>query len=202
MNKPKIGHAVTVGYRQGKVIDITVNNGNTLYIVQTDTDRVAVTLAGLAKSNELLSNKELNKIDRAADSRKPLIHDLLLALNNEKDPIWYEAKCRGDYDPEAWWLDWNIDDNDLPRLARALTICSECPVKAECYTVGSTQSEIMTGIWGGLLPGERIIKAYGAPRRTQAQRVKMDIATKVRRRVNDFIHKQMRDKVMVLWSAK
>jgi hypothetical protein len=192
MNKPRIGTAVTVGLEAGIVEDITVNNGNTLYIVQTDTRRVAVTEAGLERSNELLSDRELNKIERAADSRKPLANALLLAIKPDKDPIWYDASCNGDPDPEAWWLDYNIDDIDIPRLGRALTMCGTCPVREQCLQVGLSDSEINTGIWGGLFPGERIIARYGAPRRTRVQREKMATAVKVRRRVELWLHKQMR----------
>lgn len=201
MSKPRIGTAVTVGLRAGMVIDITVNNGNTLYIVETDTDTVAVTEAGLEKSNEMLSDRELNKIDRAADSRKPLAHALLLAIKPDKDPIWYDAACNGDPDLEAWWLDYNIDDIDIPRLGRALTMCGTCPVREQCLQVGLSDSEINTGIWGGLFPGERIIARYGAPRRARVQREKMATAVKVRKRVESWLHQQMR-KELTIWSSK
>jgi WhiB family redox-sensing transcriptional regulator len=201
MNKPRIGTAVTVGLEAGIVEDITVNNGNTLYIVQTDTRRVAVTEAGLERSNALLSDRELNKIDRAADSRKPLAHALLLAIKPDRDPIWYDAACNGDPDPEAWWLDHNIDDIDVPRLGRALTMCSKCPVREQCLQVGLSDSEINTGIWGGMLPGERIIARYGAPRRTRVQRVKMETAAKVRQRVELWLHQQLR-KEFTIWSSR
>jgi hypothetical protein len=201
MSKPRIGTAVTVGLEAGIVEHITGNNGNTLYIVQTDTRRVAVTEAGLERSNALLSNKELNKIDRAADSRKPLAHALLLAIKPDKDPIWYDAACNGDSDPEAWWLDYNIEDIDVPRLGRALTMCGTCPVREQCLQVGLSDSEINTGIWGGMLPGERIIARYGAPRRTRGQRVKMATAVKVRKRVELWLHQQLR-KEFTIWSSK
>lgn len=201
MSKPRIGTAVTVGLEAGIVENITVNNGNTLYIVQTDTRRVAVTEAGLERSNALLSDRELNKIDRAADSRKPLAHALLLAIKPDKDPIWYDAACNGDPDPEAWWLDYNIDDIDVPRLGRALAMCGKCPVREQCLQVGLSDSEINTGIWGGMLPGERIIARYGAPRRTRVQRVKMETAAKVRQRVELWLHQQLR-KEFTIWSSK
>jgi hypothetical protein len=201
MSKPTIGTAVTVGLEAGIVEDITVNNGNTLYIVQTDTRRVAVTEAGLERSNALLSDRELNKIDRAADSRKPIAHALLLAIKPDKDPIWYDAACNGDPDPEAWWLDHNVDDTDLPRLARALTMCGTCPVREQCLQVGLSDSEINIGIWGGMLPGERIITRHGAPRRSRVQRERMATAEKVRRRVELWLHKQMRREITI-WASK
>lgn len=201
MSKPRIGSTVTVGLESGTVKDITVNNGNTLYIVQTDTRRVAVTEAGLERSNALLSDRELNKIDRAADSRKPIAHALLLAIKPDKDPIWYDAACNGDSDPEAWWLDFNIENIDIPRLGRALTMCRSCPVQQQCLRVGLSDSEINTGIWGGLLPGERIIVKHGAPRRTRVQRDKMATAVKVRQRVEIWLHQQLR-KEFTIWSSK
>jgi len=201
MGKPRIGTAVSVGLEAGIVEDITVNNGNTLYIVQTDTKRVAVTEAGLEKSNEMISRKELNKQERAVDTRKPLPDELILALNLDGDPIWYEANCNGDQDPDAWFLDHNVEDQDIPRLARALTLCGTCPVKEQCLKVGLTDLEINTGLWGGLLPGERIIVRYGASRRGVAQRTKMKVAFTVRQRVKAWIHEQMREELK-LWVGK
>lgn len=201
MSKPRIGTAVTVGLNAGMVTDITVNNGNTLYIVETDTGTVAVTEAGLEKSNEMMSRKELNKQERAVDTRKPLPDELILALNLDGDPIWYEANCNGDHDPDAWFLDHNVEDEDIPRLARALTLCGTCPVKDKCLEVGLSDGEINTGIWGGLLVGERIIVRYGASRRGVAQRNKMKIAFAVRQRVKSWVHEQMREELK-LWVNK
>ena len=205
MSKPRIGTAVTVGLEAGIVEDIIVNNGNTLYIVQTDTRRVAVTEAGLERSTELIANRKEDKrqahVDRLFDPRKPSINSLLLAIKPDKDPIWYDAACNGDPDPEAWWLDHNIDNIDIPRLGRALIMCSKCPVREQCLQVGLSDSEINTGIWGGMLPGERIIARYGAPRRTRVQRVKMETAAKVRQRVELWLHKQLR-KEFTIWSSK
>jgi len=193
MSKPRIGTAVTVGLKHGKVTNITKNNGNTLYIVDTEDGKVAVTEAGLEKSNEMMSRKELNKQERAVDTRKPLPDELILALNLDGDPIWYEANCNGDQDADAWFLDHNVEDEDIPRLARALTLCGDCPVKEQCLKVGLSDLEINTGIWGGLLPGERIIVRYGASRRGVLQRTKMKTSFTVRKRVKLWINKQMRE---------
>jgi hypothetical protein len=199
--KPRIGTAVSVGLEAGIVEDVAVNNGNTIYIVQTDTRRVAVTEAGLERSNEMMSRKELNKQERAVDIRKPLPDELILALNLDADPIWIDANCSNDKDPDAWFLDWNLADEDIPRLARALTLCGTCPVRKQCLQVGLSDTEINTGIWGGLLPGERIIKRYGAPRRGVAQRSKMKTASTLRERVKLWVHEQMREEVK-LWVGK
>jgi hypothetical protein len=199
--KPRVGSAVTVGLKHGTVTNITVNNGNTLYVVDTEDGKVAVTEAGLEKSNEMMSRKELNKQERAVDTRKPLPNELILALNLDGDPIWYEANCNGDKDPDAWFLDYNVEDQDIPRLARALTLCGTCPVRDKCLEVGLSDLEINTGIWGGMLPGERIIAKHGASRRGTAQRAKMKTAFAVRQRVKSWVHEQMREELK-LWSSK
>lgn len=205
MAKPRIGATVTVGLESGIVKNIIVNNGHTVYVVQTDTRQVAVTEAGLNRSEQLVTDRELDKrqakVDRLSDPRKPSLSKLLLSIKPDSDPIWYDAKCRGDFDPEAWWLDYNIDDNDVPRLARALTMCEACPLKVECLQVGLSDSEINTGIWGGMLPGERIVARYGAPRRSRVQRDKMLTAQRVRKRVESWLHQQMR-KEIILWSSR
>ena len=201
MAKPRVGSAVTVGLKHGTVTNITINNGNTLYVVDTEDGKVAVTEAGLERSNEMMSRKELNKQERAVDTRKPVVHELLLAINANRDPIWTDANCNGDKDADAWFLDWNLEDEDIPRLARALTLCGTCPVKEQCLTVGLSDLEINTGIWGGLLPGERIIMKHGAPRRSVTQRTKMKTAFSLRQRIKLWVHEKMREEIK-LWSGK
>lgn len=41
----------------------------------------------------------------------------------------------------------------------ALSICEDCPIKAECLAEGMKPENIEHGIWGGMLAGERIILA-------------------------------------------
>ena len=41
----------------------------------------------------------------------------------------------------------------------ALSICEDCPIKAECLAEGMKPENIEYGIWGGMLAGERILMA-------------------------------------------
>ena len=67
-----------------------------------------------------------------------------------------QAACakavRGGYaDPEDWF------PHDREISLRALDICNECPVAAECWTFSQTLGSRHTvyGIWGGITRAER-----------------------------------------------
>jgi hypothetical protein len=45
------------------------------------------------------------------------------------------------------------------KVMLALSICDDCPIKAECLAEGMKPENIEHGIWGGMLAGERILTA-------------------------------------------
>ena len=66
------------------------------------------------------------------------------------DPIdisWYEhASCKG-YPTEWWFPTHGMTAIERVNTKKAKAICFVCPVKGECFKVG-TQSH-SSGIWGG-----------------------------------------------------
>lgn len=56
---------------------------------------------------------------------------------------WYQhAACQGQYDI------FDADnDGDYPYYDQAIEICSQCPVKHDCFLAGRKEP---TGIWGGV----------------------------------------------------
>lgn len=82
--------------------------------------------------------------------------------NVVKPPEWHlEARCSNHPDPDLWWYDWKqfADEVELQvlRITEALTLCDECPVKAECLKQGMEDENIgHKGIWGGMLMSERV----------------------------------------------
>jgi hypothetical protein len=77
-------------------------------------------------------------------------------------PDWHkEARCSAHPDPEMWWYEWKTwkDEAELQvlRLTEALTLCDECPVKAQCLAQGLEDENIEhKGIWGGMFMSERV----------------------------------------------
>ena len=61
-----------------------------------------------------------------------------------------KAECRGDPDPDAWY----VTPMQPERRAYALEVCARCPVSWECLSDAVDRGD-SHGIWGGLLPEDR-----------------------------------------------
>ena len=84
-----------------------------------------------------------------------------------------QGLCTGHENPDLWFsesIDSDIDNNRvnehsaeyklrIANVKTALSICNACPAKAECFNEGMKRENLDDGIWGGTLPGERIILA-------------------------------------------
>ena len=82
-----------------------------------------------------------------------------LCTGHENPDLWFSESI--DSDGESGYVNENSAEYKL-RLANvktAITICNACPVKAECSEVGMKKENLDNGIWGGTLPGERLVLA-------------------------------------------
>lgn len=84
-----------------------------------------------------------------------------------------QGLCTGHENPDLWFSESIDSDGDsgyvnehsaeyklrIANVKTALSICNACPVKAECFAEGMKRENLDNGIWGGSLPGERIILA-------------------------------------------
>lgn len=77
---------------------------------------------------------------------EPLLDDLQPSLPDAETDWWAEARCRaGDGSLGGLFFSEELQD-----IARAKTICSECPVIAECLE-GALDRREPWGVWGGQL---------------------------------------------------
>lgn len=90
-----------------------------------------------------------------------------LALGNADYSWRKDALCR-DTDPELFFP-IGTTGQALLQIARAKSVCCECPVKAHCldFAIDTNQD---TGIWGGLSEEERRQIRREAAARARAQR--------------------------------
>lgn len=77
--------------------------------------------------------------------------------------------CTGHSDPDLWFSDTPSTEAGKGRLTlktrevmvsrtlQALAICDECPVARDCLIEGMKPQHSEYGVWGGTLPGERMI---------------------------------------------
>lgn len=88
--------------------------------------------------------------------------------------LWFSdiTSSNGSLNPIAWKL-------YLKRVDLALTICEGCPMKEPCLVEGCKPENVEHGIWGGKLPGERIVMS-GAPSTSTRRQSFIAMALKVR----------------------
>ena len=66
-------------------------------------------------------------------------------------PQQFEDPECAKYDPEAWFVDSNDDNNYNPMAAK---ICATCPYRNPCAEY-AIQYINLDGMWGGLTPKQR-----------------------------------------------
>lgn len=89
-----------------------------------------------------------------------------LDLKLEETKWMLESLCAYHPDPDLWHYESSLiqDERELAewRAAEALSICADCPVKAQCLAEGMKQDNMLIfnaiegTIWGGKMLGERI----------------------------------------------
>lgn len=105
----------------------------------------------------------------------------------ERIPEWHkEASCSNHPDPDLWWYQSyrHEDEQQLQilRMAEALSICNDCPVRELCLNDGLKDENIIPGsIWGGMLNYER--RVLRNKRRAATFRSETRMVRKVRRLV-------------------
>jgi len=77
--------------------------------------------------------------------------------------------CFGHEDPDLWFSDTPSSEAGkgrttlkeekimVERTIKALSICAQCPVQRDCLIEGMKPQHSEYGVWGGTLPGERMI---------------------------------------------
>ena len=82
-----------------------------------------------------------------------------------------QGLCTGHENPDLWFSE-SIDSDAktshtnensaeyklrIANVRTALAICNVCPSKAACFDEGMKKENLDNGIWGGTLPGERLV---------------------------------------------
>lgn len=121
------------------------------------------------------------------------VSPLLGALDKFGGSFWENGSCRTSGDPDAWFIDYNTsDETELYRLNVALTICETCPIKDKCLEVGLSKTELNWGVWGGLLPGERMLLVNGTKRLGPAGRQAVKNAMTLRDKIETLKDKALK----------
>lgn len=102
------------------------------------------------------------------------------------------ALCREHNDPDLWYSEGSDSGRrggntetrmakNMERAYQAIEICKVCPSQSTCLTEGMRRENLDWGIWGGLMPAERLLKA-GEPILSGERKNKVSFANRVKAR--------------------
>ena len=116
-------------------------------------------------------------------------------LFNDRDLDVSDGLCVNHNDPDLWFAgEIDKDDNEVwsnnaeqrgrlkaevDKAVVALSICSNCPAKINCLELGLRGPQRYFGIYGGTMPGERLVM-LGKTTKKSAIQNKLAFARKVR----------------------
>lgn len=98
-----------------------------------------------------------------------------------------QTPCSQHENPDIWFPEMNrkpgkksrfIMARQLRHAAEAISICNSCPVKTQCLAEGLKSENLEHGIWGGLMPAERMV-LVGAKMRSTTRQEALAFAEKV-----------------------
>lgn len=116
-------------------------------------------------------------------------------LSNDRDLDVSNGLCVGHENPDLWFAgEVDRDDNEVwtntreqkgrlklevDKAVSALSVCSNCPAKVNCLELGMRGPQRYFGIYGGTMPGERLVM-LGKSMRKATLANKLAFARKVR----------------------
>lgn len=121
-------------------------------------------------------------------------------LSNDRDLDVSNGLCVGHDNPDLWFAgEVDRDDNEVwvntreqrgrlklevDKAVAALSICSNCPAKVNCLELGMRGPQRYFGIYGGTMPGERLVM-LGKSIRKATLANKLAFARKVRKAMKE-----------------
>lgn len=101
--------------------------------------------------------------------------------------------CASHIDPDLWFPEFGpglITDNKAKAMAEqvshAVELCKSCPIMVECLEEGLLEENITYGIWGGLLPAQRLA-SQGRVRSDYAQQSEQGKAMDFHERIKPWL---------------
>lgn len=109
-----------------------------------------------------------------------------LCVNHDDPDLWFAGEVEL-ADGEVWL---NTRDQtrrvnlEVDKAITALSICKSCPAKEDCLELGMRGAQMYFGIYGGTMPGERLIK-LGKSMKNKHNQNKLSFANKVRKTMRE-----------------
>jgi hypothetical protein len=121
-----------------------------------------------------------------------LFNDLDLDVSNglcvkHDDPdLWFAGEAEKEFG-EKWTYNREQRQKvalEVDKATQALAICNNCPAKVNCLELGMRGTQIYYGIYGGTMPGERLLKLGRSMKKAEYANT-VNFAKKVRRTMRE-----------------
>lgn len=109
-----------------------------------------------------------------------------LCANHDDPDLWFAGEVEL-AEGEIWR---NTRDQtrrvniEINKAVSALSVCKNCPVKEDCLELGMRGPQLHFGIYGGTMPGERLIASGRSVKNAEIAN-KIKFATKVRNLIKE-----------------
>ena len=105
-----------------------------------------------------------------------------LCVNHDDPDLWFAGEVELE-EGEVWR---NTRDQtrrvkiEIDKAISAISVCNNCPVKDNCLEIGMRGPQVYFGIYGGTMPGERLLKTNNSMK-NKYNKNKVQFANRVRR---------------------
>jgi hypothetical protein len=109
-----------------------------------------------------------------------------LCVNHDDPDLWFAGEAEKEFG-EKWTFNKEQRERvalEVDRATQALAICKNCPVKVSCLELGMRGTQIYYGIYGGTMPGERLIMLGKSVKKATLAN-KVNFANKVRKTMRE-----------------
>ncbi len=109
-----------------------------------------------------------------------------LCVNHDDPDLWFAGEAEKEFGEK--WTNTRAQRQraqaEVDRATQALAICKNCPAKVNCLELGMRGTQIYYGIYGGTMPGERLLKLGRSMKKAEYAN-KLNFANKVRKTMRE-----------------
>lgn len=109
-----------------------------------------------------------------------------LCVKHDDPDLWFAGEAEKEFGEK--WTNTRAQRQraqaEVDRATQALAICKNCPAKVNCLELGMRGTQIYYGIYGGTMPGERLLKLGRSMKKAEYAN-KVNFANKVRKTMKE-----------------
>jgi len=109
-----------------------------------------------------------------------------LCVKHDDPDLWFAGEAEKEFGEK--WTNTRAQRKraqaEVDKAVAALSVCSNCPAKVNCLELGMRGTQIYYGIYGGTMPGERLLKLGRSMKKAEYAN-KVNFANKVRKTMRE-----------------